>query len=72
MLILSRKQNESIIIGENIKITVASIRGRYVRIGIEAPDQVMIFREELLRGAEEATGPDGRPGVLEESVAMAR
>jgi carbon storage regulator len=47
MLILSRKSNESIIIGDNIRITVASIRGRYVRIGIEAPGNVTIFREEL-------------------------
>jgi carbon storage regulator len=47
MLILSRKQNESIIIGDNIKITVSSIRGRYVRIGIEAPEEIRIIREEL-------------------------
>jgi carbon storage regulator len=47
MLILSRKSNESIIIGDNIRITVTSIRGRYVRIGIEAPEEVGIYREEL-------------------------
>ncbi len=47
MLILSRKSNESIVIGDNIRITVESIRGRYVRIGIEAPQDVAIFREEL-------------------------
>jgi carbon storage regulator len=47
MLILSRKSNESIIIGDNIRITVSSIRGRYVRLGIEAPAEVGIYREEL-------------------------
>jgi carbon storage regulator len=47
MLILSRKSNESIIIGDNIRITVTSVRGRYVRIGIEAPGDVGIYREEL-------------------------
>ncbi len=49
MLILSRKSNESIVIGDNIRITVTCIRGRYVRLGIEAPEHVGIYREELLR-----------------------
>jgi carbon storage regulator len=47
MLILSRKSSESILIGDDIRITVTSIRGRYVRIGIEAPGNVGVFREEL-------------------------
>jgi carbon storage regulator len=47
MLILSRKSNESIVIGDNIRITVASIRGRYVRVGVEAPKDIAILREEL-------------------------
>ena len=52
MLVLSRKPNESIVIAGNIRITVASIRGRYVRLGIEAPRDVEIYREELTKGDE--------------------
>lgn len=47
MLVLSRKLNESIIINGNIRVMVVGIRGNHVRLGIEAPGQVPIFREEL-------------------------
>ncbi|RMD97990.1 MAG: carbon storage regulator [Deltaproteobacteria bacterium] len=46
MLILTRKPGESVSIGENIKITIKGIKGRQVRIGIEAPPDVPIHREE--------------------------
>ena len=48
MLVLSRHRDESIIIGENIKVKVIGVRGRQVRIGIEAPKEVSVFRQELL------------------------
>ncbi len=47
MLVLTRKSDESIRIGEDIKITVLEIRGNQVRLGIDAPSGVMIYREEL-------------------------
>ena len=47
MLVLSRKLNESIVINGNIRITVTSVRGQCVRLGIEAPEEVGIYREEL-------------------------
>lgn len=48
MLVLSRKMNERILIGDSIRVTVVSVRGNVVRIGIEAPPDVSILREELL------------------------
>lgn len=48
MLILSRKKLESILIGDDIKITILEQRGASVRIGITAPEETVILREELL------------------------
>jgi len=47
MLVLSRKAEESMYIGDDIKITVLDIRGGQVRIGITAPQNVSIHREEV-------------------------
>jgi len=47
MLVLSRKKNESIIINDNITVTVIEIRGDKVRIGIEAPKDVTVHRREV-------------------------
>jgi len=47
MLVLTRKANQRIQIGEKITVTVVEVRGRYVRIGIEAPREVRILRNEL-------------------------
>ena len=47
MLILSRKIDEKIIIGDNISISVIEIRGDQVRIGIDAPKKVKVFRKEV-------------------------
>ena len=47
MLVLSRRADESLFIGDDIKITVLDIRGRQVRIGITAPDSIKVHREEV-------------------------
>ncbi len=47
MLVLTRKPGESVTIGDNIKITVIDIKGRQVRIGVEAPREMTIHREEI-------------------------
>ena len=49
MLVLTRKITETIIIGENIRVTIVAIHGRQVRLAIEAPQEVTIVREELDR-----------------------
>lgn len=48
MLVLSRKRNESIVINDNIVVTIVDVRGDKVRIGIEAPRDVSVHREEVL------------------------
>jgi len=49
MLLLIRRPDESIIIDGNIKIKILGVRGDQVRLGFEAPDDVTIVREELLK-----------------------
>lgn len=49
MLVLSRKQDEKIVIGDSITLMVVSIQGDKVRLGIEAPKDVSIHREEVYR-----------------------
>ena len=47
MLILTRKSGESITIGDDVKLTVVEVKGKQVRIGIDAPRSYMIHREEV-------------------------
>ena len=49
MLVLTRQKNESIKVGDNIYIMVCEIRGDRVRLGIEAPASVPVYRMELLK-----------------------
>ena len=59
MLVLSRKINETIIINDNIVITVVDIRGDKVRLGIDAPKDVPVHRQdvyEAIKRGESATG----------------
>lgn len=55
MLVLSRHRNERIVIGEDITIYVVDIRGDKVRIGIDAPKDVLVLREELDTREKEVT-----------------
>ena len=58
MLILTRKPNESIQIGDDVRVTVVEFRRGHIRIGVDAPDDVRILRTELIereREQEEST-----------------
>ena len=57
MLVLTRKSNQSIMIGDEIEVSVLSVMGEKVRIGIQAPQKVPVFRKEIyLEIHREATG----------------
>lgn len=52
MLVLSRKLNETIVIGDNVRVTLLGIEGDKIKIGIDAPRDVKVFREELLEATK--------------------
>ncbi|WP_295162097.1 carbon storage regulator CsrA [uncultured Brachyspira sp.] len=52
MLVLSRKINQSIVIGDNIEIMLVDIRGDQIKLGINAPKNVKIFRKEVYEEIE--------------------
>jgi len=54
VLVLSRSQGESVMIGSDIVVTVLEVRGDVVRIGIDAPRDVKVHREEVYRALEDA------------------
>ena len=64
MLILSRRVGERIIIDGGIVVMVAQIKGNQVRIGVEAPPHVGIYREELLAGSITGRNPVGAAAAL--------
>ena len=47
MLVLSRQRDESIVIGDNVVVTIVDIRGDKVRLGIEAPSEIPVHRREV-------------------------
>jgi carbon storage regulator len=66
MLVLTRKSNQSIMIGDEIEVSVLSVMGEKVRIGIQAPQKVPVFRKEIYLEIHRDTGAvemheDGRP-----------
>jgi carbon storage regulator len=56
VLVLTRNVGESIVIGDDINITVLAVKGNQVRIGINAPEKVKIFRTELLQQQKKVAG----------------
>ncbi|MDR1902246.1 MAG: carbon storage regulator CsrA [Treponema sp.] len=63
MLILSRKINEKIMIGDEISISIIEIRGDQVRLGVEAPKAVKVFRQEVFDAikAENKAAAESQP-----------
>ena len=57
MLVLSRKKNESIVINDNIVVTVVEVRGNKVRLGIEAPKEVTVHRRDVYDAIKQSEKP---------------
>lgn len=75
MLVLARKVGQSIIIGDEIELTVIEVRGEQVRIGVQAPRTISVHRKELLeqikaeniRAAAQQVTDDELPDILKKS-----
>lgn len=61
MLVLTRKSNQSIMIGDDIEVSVLSVVGEKVRIGIQAPREIPVFRREVYLQIQEAGPADSAP-----------
>lgn len=57
MLVLTRREGETLVIDGNIKVTVLSVKGSQVRVGIEAPQEILIHRQELLESEKQPETP---------------
>jgi carbon storage regulator (csrA) len=63
VLVLTRHGGESLIIGDNIKITVIEVQGDKVKLGINAPKEIPVVRKELLEAAQSANEEAASPNV---------
>ncbi|MCI5936874.1 MAG: carbon storage regulator CsrA [Eubacterium sp.] len=73
MLALARKENESIVINDNIEITILEVKGDQVKLGIEAPRSVPIYRKEIYTQIQDsnrdaANGAGADPSVLSKLI----
>jgi carbon storage regulator len=64
MLVLSRKKNESIVINNDITVTVVEIRGDKVRLGIVAPKEVPVHRQEVYDAIHAQPGAPAAPSTV--------
>ncbi len=65
MLILTRKLGESIIIGENVKISIVEINKNNIKIGINAPKELSIYREEVFLKIKEENTHSSSSGIID-------
>lgn len=65
MFIISRRVNQGLVIGHNLKVRILSVKGNFVRLGIEAPRDVTVHRQEIavrIAGGGQKTNRGGAPG----------
>ncbi|GAC1324344.1 MAG: carbon storage regulator CsrA [Thermoleophilaceae bacterium] len=68
MLVLTRKSNQSIMIGDEIEVSVLAIMGEKVRIGIEAPRSIPVFRKEVYLEIQQDVSPEEDQRAVSEAL----
>jgi carbon storage regulator len=68
MLVLSRRAGESVVVGDDVVVTVLDVRGDVVRIGITAPRAIQVHREEVYRELQQANREAALPGHLADAA----
>lgn len=66
MLVLSRKTNESIIVGDNVEIKIVEVRGEYVKLGINAPRNIPVHRKEIYEAIKKENEAAAQTGHIDE------
>ena len=70
MLVLTRKTNQSIMIGDEIEVSILSVAGDKVRIGIDAPRDIAVFRKEVYIAIDEGSSPSGSSAPSTDEVSV--
>jgi carbon storage regulator len=68
LLVLTRKSNQSIMIGDDIEVSVLAVMGEKVRVGIEAPRSVPVFRKEVYLEIQQDRSSEGDKGQVDEAL----
>ena len=68
MLILTRRVDEAVMIGDEVSVTVLGIKGNQVRLGVSAPRSVSVHREEIFNKIDAAANGAGEPAVAAPSA----
>jgi len=70
MLILARKQGQSIVIGGNVIVKVVRVDGDQIKLGVQAPPEVAVNREETQRQIDAGVPPDGQASALKAALGL--
>ena len=73
MLVLTRKSNQSIMIGDDVEVSVLAVTGEKVRIGIQAPQEIPVFRKEIYleihrEGGEDSAVKQDTPAAVDDAL----